>query len=394
MLARDDEGGVGLAEEDLVIDEASPSEDDHFAKSVVHSKGEDTRHASQLSKEHPQSVGSQSQDICLSGPVTTQRGAEDVVTQHHQHNCGLHLPNSVQLMAVHNQQMSKASCHISHSTVEGQTPSSTDVILAPSHSLPAAKSATSGMTSDSNSDPSQLQFYSPSVHDIIEHAKQISHCNIAAVNSFPPHVDFNHKACDYVIEAITEHCSKVITYEDKTLTYMAKLHDGYYKADLGNWHSSLKKKAHFFVHDFYEWDPQNHHDVNASITRKLLECGDFLKNGVDKEGHTNNLAHPALAALIINFFYMGTNAMANVFPEVFQNEIKVTLEEIVAEGKEVTFKHDIYVDVYADVLGLMAKCDMAPVHHAKTKACHVQWAKVGRNGGSAGTTTGFDVDLD
>ncbi|KAI6113487.1 hypothetical protein EDD16DRAFT_1521294 [Pisolithus croceorrhizus] len=159
--------------------------------------------------------------------------------------------------------------------------------------------------------------------------------------------------------------------------------------DLRNWHSSLKKKAHFFVHDHYEWDPQNHHNVNASIARRLLEHGDFLKDGIDEEGHTNNLAHPTLSGLIIEFFYMGTNAMANIFPEVFQLEvpcpavalaataIKVALDEVVTEGKEVTFKHDVYANVYTDILGLMAKCDTAPVHHAKTKACHMQWVKIG-----------------
>ncbi|KIK19391.1 hypothetical protein PISMIDRAFT_47283, partial [Pisolithus microcarpus 441] len=52
-----------------------------------------------------------------------------------------------------------------------------------------------------------------------------------------------------------------------------------------------------------------------------LECGDFLKDGMDEEGHTNNLAHPVLSALIIKFFYTGTNAMVNVFLEVFQNEV-------------------------------------------------------------------------
>ncbi|KAI6001903.1 hypothetical protein EDD15DRAFT_2361265 [Pisolithus albus] len=407
MLAGDDEGGVGLAEDDLAIDEASPSEDDRFAESVVRGKvGEDTMHASRLSEEHPQSVRSQSQDIRISGPATTQRGAEDVVAQHHQRNRGPRLPDGVQLMAVRDQQTSKASRHISRSAVEGQTPSSTDVIPAPSHSFPAAKSATSGMTSDSNSDPSQLQFYSPSVRDIIERAKQISHCDIAAVNSFPLRADFNHKACDYVVEAIAERRSKGLLIPDgwwpDYTTGITKL----LWEDLGNWRSSLKKKARFFVRDRYEWDPQNRRDVNAGIARKLLERGDFLKDGVDENGHTNNLAHPALSALIIEFFYTGTNAMANVFPEVFQNEvprpavalaataIKVALDEIVAEGKEVTFKRDVYADVYADVLGLMAKCDTAPVHRAKTKACRVQWAKVGRNGGSSGTTTGFDVDLD
>ncbi|KAI5983697.1 hypothetical protein EDD15DRAFT_2201844 [Pisolithus albus] len=277
MLAGDDEGRVGLTEDDLAIDEASPSEDDHFAESVVCSKvGEDTMHASRLSEEHPQSVRSQSQDIHISGPATTHRGAEDVVAQHHQCNHGPCLPDGVQLMAVRDQQTSKASRHISCSAVEGQTPSSTDVIPAPSHSFPAAKSATSGMTSDSNSDPSQLQFYSLSVRDIIEPAKQISHCDIAAVNSFPLCMDFNHKACDYVVEAIAE-CRSKGWWPDYTTGITKLLWE-----DLGNWHSSLKKKACFFVRDRYEWDPQNRRDINAGIARKLLECGDFLKDGVDE----------------------------------------------------------------------------------------------------------------
>ena len=35
----------------------------------------------------------------------------------------------------------------------------------------------------------------------------------------------------------------------------------------------------------------------------------------------NNLAHPALSGLIIEFFYTGTNAVANIFLEVFKNEV-------------------------------------------------------------------------
>ena len=50
---------------------------------------------------------------------------------------------------------------------------------------------------------------------------------------------------------------------------------------------------------------------------------------------------------------------------------------MVVEGKEVTFRRDVYMDVYVDLLGLMAKCDTAPVHCAKTKALRVEWAKIG-----------------
>lgn len=61
----------------------------------------------------------------------------------------------------------------------------------------------------------------------------------------------------------------------------------------------------------------------------------------------------------------------------YRYQIKVALDEI-ADGKEVTFKRDIYSDVYIDILGLMAKCDTSTVHRAKTKALRVQWAKIGR----------------
>ena len=59
-------------------------------------------------------------------------------------------------------------------------------------------------------------------------------------------------------------------------------------------------------------------------------------------------------------------------------QIKLTLDEVAAKGKEVVFKHDVYTDVYMDILGLMVKCDTTPIHQAKTKALHVWWAKMGR----------------
>ena len=49
-----------------------------------------------------------------------------------------------------------------------------------------------------------------------------------------------------------------------------------------------------------------------------------------------------------------------------------------ADGKDVSFKHNVYADIYIDILGLMAKCDTSPVHQAKTQALHNQWAKIGR----------------
>lgn len=58
--------------------------------------------------------------------------------------------------------------------------------------------------------------------------------------------------------------------------------------------------------------------------------------------------------------------------------IKIVLDEIVAEGKHVPFKCNVYIDVYIDLLGLMAKCDTSSIHCAKMKALHMHWAKTGR----------------
>ena len=126
-------------------------------------------------------------------------------------------------MAIHNQQTSKASRCVSRSEVDDLdnletpidpptsqlSPSTTDVVLSThSHPPPPASPTTAGIMPDGDSDPSQLQFYTPPVHDIIECAKQISHCDIASVNSFLLHVDFNRKAFEYMNEAIAERHSR------------------------------------------------------------------------------------------------------------------------------------------------------------------------------------------
>lgn len=85
-------------------------------------------------------------------------------------------------------------------------PSQASKDVDPSH--PPRATSASGIMPNNNSDPSQLQHYTPPVCDIIKHAKQISHCDLASVNSFPLHADFNRKAVEYINEAIAEHRSR------------------------------------------------------------------------------------------------------------------------------------------------------------------------------------------
>ncbi|KAF8842572.1 hypothetical protein BDN67DRAFT_1009611 [Paxillus ammoniavirescens] len=341
------------------INEASPSDDDRFAESVLHGQGfpaseqqnpdahtrnDATEYTGQPEVECVQSIPTQSQHNHVPGLTTAQRDVEDI----------------------QNSQVSRSTSH-TNSTMDDldnletpisaliqspaqQSTSATDVD-PPSVTCPvvAVASGTSGTIPDNN-DPSQLQFYALSVRDIIECAKQFSHCDITSTNSFPLRPDFNNKAVEYMNEAIAEHRSRGLLIPDGWWPQHMPDITRLLWEDIGNWRSSLKKKARSHVHESYEWDPQNCHTVNADIAKKLLDRGFFLKHGMDKEGHMNNLAHPSLSGLIIDFFYTGPNSMGNLFPEVFENKvprativlagtaIKLALHEVAAKGKEVTFK--------------------------------------------------------
>ncbi|KIK19917.1 hypothetical protein PISMIDRAFT_106687, partial [Pisolithus microcarpus 441] len=116
----------------------------------------------------------------------------------------------------------------------------------------------------------------------------------------------------------------------------------------------------------------------------------FLRDGVDEYGHTNNLAHPALTSLIINFFYTGSSSLRQLFPEVFRVEVlrvtvaiaamalKVILNEVASSQGGVSFRVGTYMLVYLEILGLMKKCDTSVTHTEKTRSLRVKWASLGR----------------
>ena len=77
--------------------------------------------------------------------------------------------------------------------------------------------------------------------------------------------------------------------------------------------------------------------MNFAIAKDLLgDRGAFLRDSVDEQvshiracfpslirsqGHTNNLAHPALSGLIIDFFYSSASSVGQLFPEIFAAEV-------------------------------------------------------------------------
>ena len=106
--------------------------------------------------------------------------------------------------------------------------------------------------------------------------------------------------------------------------------------DLGNWHSSLRKKAHTYITQCYKWDPNNNHKVNIAIVKDLL--GDhrvFLRDGVDEQ--VRHMCTLPLSDLVLGthqqlgtfstfrvdyrFFYSGPSSGGQQFSEVFATEV-------------------------------------------------------------------------
>ena len=100
----------------------------------------------------------------------------------------------------------------------------TDVYSRPpssSRKQPPATLGTSGVLAD-DADPSQLQSYPPAVCDIIERAKQFSHCDIASINSFPLRPDFNRKAVEYINEATAERRSRGLSVPEGKISHQPR----------------------------------------------------------------------------------------------------------------------------------------------------------------------------
>lgn len=163
----------------------------------------------------------------VSSPVLTRKVAdtEDVVAQHRRRNRAPRLPGNAQLLAIRQQQLRsttpnlagnapvattcQASSHSSHQEATlPPDPSQSSTPLESTQSRPKVGSTMEG------TDPSQLQFYEPAVRDVIERAKQFSHCDAASINAFPNRAEFNKFALEYIEEGIEERRSQSLLVPD------------------------------------------------------------------------------------------------------------------------------------------------------------------------------------
>ena len=138
-------------------------------------------------------------------PVTHAREVEDIVTAHRQRNRAPRLPSSSQLLAAKQRQTSSSRTQVGNEHPE--TSSTTQVAATPQRNPITAPTTNEehGVNDTSNlrpigpategAEPWQMQYYDPSTRDIIERAKQFSHCDAASISAFPLRPAFNGQSC-------------------------------------------------------------------------------------------------------------------------------------------------------------------------------------------------------
>ncbi|KIM56169.1 hypothetical protein SCLCIDRAFT_133150 [Scleroderma citrinum Foug A] len=154
------------------------------------------------------------------------------------------------------------------------------------------------------------------------------------------------------------------------------------------WCSTLKLKARDIVPCFYKLGNQFSSDENLAITQDLIRGSLFVWDGVDEEGSTNNFAAPALAAMVIEFFYTAPLALGPIFPEIFGCEapkvaiclaataLRAVIDEynVTRTQQDFNFEYAGYSKVFNGFINMQHIIDANAKHAAKTKALQVAWA--------------------
>ena len=144
-------------------------------------------------------------------------GSFNVLARHHQKN---KTPCAPDLQALHDIR------------IQGQTnflvPSDAAPNLQNSNNEKKAKHATASEDREGNGDPTQLKFYPPRWHDLLEHAKELFRCFLSNVNGFPSHEVGLQEAKDCINEALEEfsEAGKEIessSYELKNIFFLSTL---------------------------------------------------------------------------------------------------------------------------------------------------------------------------
>ncbi|KIK15431.1 hypothetical protein PISMIDRAFT_115186 [Pisolithus microcarpus 441] len=157
------------------------------------------------------------------------------------------------------------------------------------------------------------------------------------------------------------------------------------------WQSTIKAKAHEILPWFYDIGTHFSEVENQSQSLELIKGAAFLRDGIDNKGLMNNMAHPALVALVMDFFY-APSSIGSAFPEVFSHEVpqvtvclatttlQAALDKYIQTGiqQDHQFKYGTYSKIFAGFLDMQHQIDQHPKHAVKTQELQAAWASAGK----------------
>ncbi|KAF8548998.1 hypothetical protein OG21DRAFT_1488885 [Imleria badia] len=405
---------------ELFIDELSPDEDELAAvkalqepnglPNVRHIPDDSDIDPALLMEEHDNSGNGahpvsrdHDTDPAVSIEEHSDHGiAHDVVNEHHQRNRFPRPPDPSTLQDVRlQQQHSNARCQ-NHAHINNGVPSTfisiprcppqalsapSQAVPAPSQAVPAPPQAPSVDVPPGPLDGSatKLHAYPLGFRTVIERAKLIAQCNAASNDPFMPRSQCIEEKCfEFFNEALAETQNVPQGYWPQ---YRKELSVLVWEAMM-TWHSTLKSKAQEPVPHFYALGDEIL-PLDNKTQAQVLICGSvFTLDGVDEEGSTNNMAAPALSALISLFFYNGPSSLAAIFPDVFSGEVpqvtvclavtvlRAAIDEYPSTGirEDRKFEYQGYSKIYAQFYLMQCTINENPRHCAKTQELRVLWA--------------------
>ncbi|KAF8549226.1 hypothetical protein OG21DRAFT_1488716 [Imleria badia] len=237
----------------------------------------------------------------------------------------------------------------------------------------------------------KLHSYPYKFREVIERAKQFAQCG-AAIDPFPSRAWFiDEKSSAYITEAIAERNEQGV--------FIPPGYWPHYRKDLGillwealmSWRSTLKAKAREHVTRYYPLGGSQTPAENLANAEALIQGVLFVRDSVMEDGTTRNMASPALASLIVEFFYTGPSALVNLFPEVFSQEVpkpvvclaatalRAAIDEYMITGtqQDRQFEYITYSKIFVQFMGMQAKIDGNAKHTAMAQELRRSWATVG-----------------
>ncbi|KAI6012160.1 hypothetical protein BKA83DRAFT_4501114 [Pisolithus microcarpus] len=358
----------------LEVDEISPNEDRRTAEVALYAPEQGSQ--SQGVSSHPtgsrvSTLESDEQDTQALDTVHPSDSQIDPVLlanleQHYSKDSDIQQPSAVITISMPSQ-------NITGSVAQGSQP-----CAEPTVSQMIALTTTD---SELTGHPTKLRSYPNKFREVIKQAKLIVQCNSVTKNPFPPHSTFlDILSREIFSEALIKCMDTPTGYWPNYCSQLSIL----LWESLMTWQSTIKAKAHEILPWFYDIGTHFSEVENQSQSLELIKGAAFLRDGIDNKGLMNNMAHPALVALVMDFFY-APSSIGSAFPEVFSHEVpqvtlQAALDKYIQTGiqQDHQFKYGTYSKIFAGFLDMQHQIDQHPKHAVKTQELQAAWASAGK----------------